>query len=97
MYVEQYLLFANAHKAWSNSKLGPVTPKTIKGQPDSKDHTIPANDEKIIVSVIPILFLVVSPSTPPNAIKKKYICNFNRGLFRTGSTGSANPWIFQIA
>ena len=64
----QYILVANAHKAWSNSKLGPVTPKMIIGQPENNDHKIPANDEKIIVSVIPIRAFVVSSSTPPNAM-----------------------------
>ena len=64
------VLCENAHNAWSKSKLGPVTPKIIKGQPDSNDHKIPAADEIIIVSVIPIRFPVVSPRTPPNAVRK---------------------------
>ena len=45
-----------------------MTPKTIKGQPDNNDHKIPTADDTIIVSVIPIRSLVVSPSTPPNAM-----------------------------
>ena len=48
-----------------------MTPKIIKGQPDSNDHKIPAADDTIIVSVIPIRFPVVSPSTPPNAARGK--------------------------
>ena len=50
-----------------------MTPKIIKGQPDSNDHKIPAADEIIIVSVIPIRFPVVSPRTPPNAVWEKQI------------------------
>ena len=50
-----------------------MTPKIIKGQPDSNDHKIPAADEVIIVSVIPIRFPVVSPRTPPNAVRGKQI------------------------